>query len=128
MRENWQGDLRRRGDRSQSDIHGDEHTLNVIPARVIVEGDLRFISEAQQRRAHDAMSTIVDRSRSLPRTEATIRFTGEYPAMAPSEGNFRLLAVLDRASQDLGLGGVKALDSGGRGAGDISFVAPLVDA
>jgi glutamate carboxypeptidase len=47
--------------------------------------------------------------------------------MAPTEGNHRLLAALDRASRDLGLGGVKANDPGLRGAGDISFVAPMLD-
>ena len=65
--------------------------------------------------------------RGLPRTEASIAFADEYPAMAPTQGNHELLAALDRASRDLGLGGVTALDPGRRGAGDISFVAQLVD-
>ena len=97
----------------------------MIPARVIVEGDLRFLSEDQKRRAREAMLKIA--GRGLPRTEAVITFADEYPAMAPTQGNHRLLAALDRASRDLGLGGVKANDPGLRGAGDISFVAPMVD-
>ena len=102
-----------------------EGKLNVIPARVVVEGDLRFISEDQEQGARKMMHKII--GRGLPRTEATLSFADEYPAMSPTEGNYKLLAALDRASRDLGLGGVKALDPGRRGAGDISFVAPEVD-
>ena len=90
-----------------------EGKTNVIPARAIVEGDLRFLSEDQKRRAREAMRKIV--GRGLPRTEATITFADEYPAMAPTQGNHELLAALDRASRDLGLGGVKAHDPGLRG-------------
>ncbi len=99
--------------------------LNVIPGRVIVAGDLRFLSEAQKRQARERMRTIV--GRGLPRTEATLTFADEYPAMAPTDGNHRLLDALDRASRDLDLGGLTALDPGRRGAGDISFVAPMID-
>lgn len=102
-----------------------EGKTNVIPGRVVVEGDLRFISEGQKERAREAMRRIV--ARHLPKAEATITFGDEYPAMAPTEGNYRILAELDRASRDLGLGGIKALDPGKRGAGDVSFVASLVD-
>ena len=65
--------------------------------------------------------------RSLPQAEAAITFADEYPAMAPTKGNYQLLAALDRVSRDLDLGGVQALDPGLRGAGDISFVAPKLD-
>jgi len=47
--------------------------------------------------------------------------------MSPTPGNGRLLAVYDSASRALGYGPVAALDPGRRGAGDISFVAPLID-
>jgi glutamate carboxypeptidase len=102
-----------------------EGKTNVIPGRVVVEGDLRFISEEQKERAREAMRKIV--ARNLPKTTAIITFADEYPAMSPREGNYRLLTTLDRASRDLGLGGVKALDPGRRGAGDISFVGPKLD-
>ena len=46
--------------------------------------------------------------------------------MAPKEANYELLRTLDRVSQDLGLGPVRALDPGRRGAGDVSFVADQV--
>src|SRR5260370_6995552 len=60
-------------------------------------------------------------------TGARVVFRDEYPAMSPTPGNARLLAVYDSASQALGYGAVAALDPGRRGAGDISFVAPLID-
>jgi glutamate carboxypeptidase len=103
-----------------------EGKTNVIPARVIVEGDLRFISAGQQQAAREKMRAIA--GRSLPGTKAALTFSDEYPAMSPTEGNHRLLAALDRASRGLGLGEIRALDPGRRGAGDISFVAPRLDA
>ena len=47
--------------------------------------------------------------------------------MSPTPGNARLLAIYDSSSRALGYGTVAALDPGRRGAGDISFVAPLID-
>jgi glutamate carboxypeptidase len=46
--------------------------------------------------------------------------------MAPTPGAEALLAELDAASRDLGLGAVPALDPGKRGAGDIGFIAHLL--
>jgi glutamate carboxypeptidase len=98
---------------------------NVVPARVFVKGDLRFLTPEQFERAVATMREIV--SRSLPRTSATIEFEGGYPSMPPTDGNRRLLALYDQASRDLGHGPVREYDPGMRGAGDISFVAELVD-
>lgn len=97
---------------------------NVIPAAVSVQGDLRFIDDAQRERAKEAMRAIV--AGSLDEASASIRFKDEYPAMAPRPGNYEILKVLDAVSRDLGMGGVKALPPGERGAGDISFVASKV--
>jgi glutamate carboxypeptidase len=47
--------------------------------------------------------------------------------MSPTPGNYRVLAAYDSVSQALGWGPVVALDPGRRGAGDISFVAPIID-
>ena len=99
--------------------------LNIIPPRAIAHGDLRFISSEQLDRTRERMRSIV--AQHLPGTDATIVFRDEYPAMSPTPGNARLLAVYDSASQALGYGPVAALDPGRRGAGDISFVAPLID-
>src|SRR6266550_330370 len=99
--------------------------LNIIPSRAVAHGDLRFISAEQLQRTRQRMRDIV--AQHLPGTDATIVFRDEYPAMSPTPGNARLLAVYDSASRALGYGAVAALDPGRRGAGDISFVAPLID-
>ena len=96
----------------------------MIAAKVFVEGDLRFISEAQKEAARTKMREIV--AKNLPRTSAKITFEDGLPAMFPSEGNYNLLKQMDQASRDLGFGKVEALDPGERGAGDISFISDLV--
>lgn len=99
---------------------------NVIAATAFVHGNTRFISEEQLERSRARMREIV--SRHLPRTSAAIEFDTEYyPAMTPTAGNERLLAILDRVSRDLGHGPVTALDPAARGAGDIAFVASILD-
>lgn len=97
---------------------------NVIPAKVFVDGDLRFISEEQKEKARAKMREIV--SKNLPGTSAKIEFFDGIPAMTPREGNYELLKHLDQASRDLGLGPVVAFDPGRRGAGDIAFIADLI--
>jgi glutamate carboxypeptidase len=99
--------------------------LNIIPRSAVVHGDLRFISEEQKERTRAKMRAIV--AQHLPGTDATITFQDEYPAMSPTPGNARVLAIYDSVSRALGYGAVLALDPGRRGAGDISFVAPLID-
>lgn len=98
---------------------------NIVARRAVAEGDLRFISEAQKEATRARMLEIV--AAHLPGTTATITFSDGYPAMSPTPGNARVLAAYDTASRALGHGGVEALDPGARGAGDISFVAPIVD-
>jgi len=97
---------------------------NVVAAKAVVNGDLRFISETQKLSARTRMMEIV--AKSLPGTTATITFEDGLPAMSPNDGNYKLLADLDKVSKDLGFGPVEALDPGERGAGDIAFVADLV--
>jgi len=99
--------------------------LNIVSRAAVAHGDLRFISEEQKERTRAKMREIV--ARHLPGTSATITFEDEYPAMSPTPGNARLLAQYDSSSQALGWGKVDALDPGRRGAGDISFVAPIID-
>ena len=98
---------------------------NVVPQTAVVTGGLRFITEGQKERARAKMQEIV--ANNLPHTSATITFTDSYPAMPPTEGNLKLLEVLNNVSLDLGQGEVKAYDPGKRGAADISFVASYVD-
>jgi len=96
---------------------------NIIPQRTLVRGDLRFVSAAQLTEAQAKMQAIVG-SNNLPRTSAVLKFDEGYAAMPPSPENYALLAQLDQASRDLGLGEITAFDPRGRGAGDISFVSP----
>jgi glutamate carboxypeptidase len=98
---------------------------NVVAEKMIVKGDLRFISEEQKANARTKMKEIV--GANLPQTSATILFSDGYPAMGPTEGNYKLLEKLNKVSFDLGQGIVKAYDPGKRGAADISFVADYVD-
>lgn len=97
---------------------------NVVPAKVVVNGDLRFISEEQKEKARMRMMEIV--AKSLPGTTAKINFSDGLPAMTPRDGNYELLKKLDQVSQDLGFGKVEALDPGDRGAGDVAFVSNII--
>jgi len=97
---------------------------NVVPAKVVVNGDLRFISEEQKERARARMREIV--AKNLPGTTSKITFSDGLPAMTPNEGNYGLLKQLDQVSQDLGFGKVEAVDPGDRGAGDVAFVSNMI--
>lgn len=98
---------------------------NVIAANAVVAGDLRTLSIEQLDRAKSRMRAIVARAPAL--SAAEIEFSDGYPPMAPSEGNQRLLAVLDRVSRDLGFGAVSAVDPARAGAADVAFTAGHVD-
>jgi glutamate carboxypeptidase len=101
-----------------------EGKANVVSAKAIVRGDLRFISEEQKEKASAKMREIV--ARNLPGTSAKITFSDGIPAMPPTTGNYALLKQLDEVSQNLGFGKIEAFDPGERGAGDISYVAHLI--
>ncbi len=98
---------------------------NVVPRKVIVDGGIRTISQEQLERAREAMRKIVENN--LPGTDAVIKFEDRYPAMAPTEGNRQLRAVLSDINEDLGRGPMPILDPARRGAADVSFVAPHSD-
>lgn len=99
--------------------------LNIIASNVTVSGDLRFLTEGQKDSTRERMRAIATHD-NLDGTSAAISFADEYPAMAPTPANYALLAIYDSASRALGYGPVTALDPGRRGAGDISFVAPML--
>jgi len=101
-----------------------EGKANVVSAKAIVRGDLRFISEEQKETASAKMREIV--AKNLPGTSAKITFSDGIPAMPPTTGNYALLKQLDEVSQNLGFGKIEAFDPGERGAGDISYVAHLI--
>ncbi|MGY6743787.1 MAG: M20/M25/M40 family metallo-hydrolase [Cecembia sp.] len=98
---------------------------NIVAREAFVTGDLRFLGEPQKEAAREKMRQIV--AQNLNGTTAEIQFEDGIPSMPPTEGNMSLVTVLDRVSQDLGFGEVRAGDPGSRGAGDISYVADYLD-
>jgi glutamate carboxypeptidase len=100
--------------------------FNVIAQTALVRGDLRALSDEQMRRARERMREIT--ARSLPKAAANIEFADIYPAMSPTSGNRALLEVLNQVNRDLDLSLMEPLDPAKRGAADVSFVAPYVDA
>ncbi|HUF47780.1 MAG TPA: M20/M25/M40 family metallo-hydrolase [Vicinamibacterales bacterium] len=97
---------------------------NVVAERTVASGDLRALTVEQFERAKAAMQDVV--RTALPHTSAELTFDEGYPPLAPTAGNERLLALFDRASRDLGLGGVAPVSPDRAGAADVSFVADLV--
>jgi glutamate carboxypeptidase len=97
---------------------------NVIAQDVMISGGLRFLTQEQLQRARGKMREIV--ARNLPHTSARIEFQDRYPGMAPTAGNLALFEVLKGVNADLGLPEPTPWDPAKRGAGDVSFVAPLV--
>jgi glutamate carboxypeptidase len=98
---------------------------NIISPSVVVTGDLRFLTEAQKQAAREKMKSIV--SKHLNGTDAEIRFQDGIPAMEPTEGNNRILKIINEISIAMGIGSTQAGDPGARGAGDISYIAKYVD-
>ena len=116
-----------------SDVKYDTTTLsgslagktNIISPITWVQGDLRAMDQAQISRAQAKMKEIV--GRNLPGTTAEITFDEGYPPMAVTSGNTALLELYSGSSAALGHGALQASDPARRGAGDLSFVAPLID-
>ena len=98
---------------------------NVIANTATVKADLRYLDYPQRDRVLARMRDIV--AQNLPGTSATIAFHDSYPPMAVTPGNLKVLDLYSRASQDAGLGTIAPLPAEARGAGDIQFVAPLLD-
>jgi glutamate carboxypeptidase len=116
-------DVRYEADASRGTAFG---KTNVVAQSAVVTGDLRTLTDEQLQRTRQRMREIV--ARHLPRTEAEIAFTDGYPSMPPTPGNQALLDLLNRVNASLGAPRMEALDPGRRGAADVSFVAPYVDA
>jgi len=99
---------------------------NVVSQAATVHGGIRTISTEQLDKTMARMKDIA--SQNLPGTTAKIEFRTSYPPMAPTKANYALLDKLESVNMDLGYGQLDPLDPGERGAADISFVAPHVDA
>ncbi|MFT4604797.1 MAG: glutamate carboxypeptidase [Rhodothermales bacterium] len=98
---------------------------NVVAEHATITGDLRAITLPQLEMARERMRFVTQHN--LPQTEATISFSEGYPPLAPTEGNYRLLAMFSQISQDLGFGEVLPVNPRNAGAADVSFTAGLVD-
>ncbi len=98
---------------------------NIIAPVTWMQGDLRAMNQEQIVRAQTKMREIV--ARSLRGTSAEISFSEGYPPMAVTPGGERLLGIYSGVSASLGYGPLVASDPARRGAGDLSFVAPLID-
>ena len=94
---------------------------NVVAEQAVVSGDLRALTVEQFENAKKTMREIV--GQSLAKTHAEIVFDEGYPPLAPSAGNEKLLVMYDKASRDLGLGAVEAVNPDRAGAADVSFIA-----
>ena len=99
---------------------------NIIAKQLVVQGDLRSLTPGQLDSARAVMKDIV--ANNLPGTSAKISFDDGYPGMPPTDGNRAILSVFDQVSRDLGYPAIEALPPERRGAGDVSFVAPIIDA
>jgi len=99
---------------------------NVVPGTAVASGDMRTVNDEQFQRVRQRMRQIV--ARHLPGTSADLRFEEGYPSMPATAGNQKLLDLLNAVSRDLNLETLEALPPSRRGAGDVSFVAPYVDA
>ena len=99
---------------------------NIIPAVAVARGDLRTLSNEQTERVRAGMRRIVEAP--LPHATSRIVFEEGYPAMAPTEASRALLTRLNEINAAAGLPIMGELDPLERGAGDIAFVADIVDA
>ena len=98
---------------------------NVIAQSTVVSGDIRAISNKQLIKAKKVMQKIVEQN--LAHTNAELIFDEGYPPMAPTAGNYDLLAIYNQVSKDLGYDKVMAVNPRKAGAADISFAADYVD-
>jgi glutamate carboxypeptidase len=99
---------------------------NVVAESAYVAGDLRALTPEQLARTKATMQRIT--ARHYNKTGATLTIDDAYPPFAPTDGNRRLLELLDKGSRDAGLPSVGAVDPARAGAADISFVAGRVEA
>tara|TARA_R110000868_G_scaffold301181_2_gene561620 strand:- start:11 stop:1309 length:1299 start_codon:yes stop_codon:yes gene_type:complete len=99
---------------------------NVVASVVKVKGDVRYLDEKQKQSAEQKMRDIV--SSKLPGIKSNIEFVDGIPPMSPTANNLKLLNAYSQVSQDLGQGKVVPIPANARGAGDISYIAGVVQA
>lgn len=102
-----------------------EGRTNIIPPQFWAAGDLRFVRDAQLDSARAVMRDIV--AHPLPEASSEITFDPDYyPAMPATPAGERLVAEFDAVNRALGYGPARAQDPLSRGAGDVSFIAPII--
>ncbi len=102
-----------------------EGRTNIIPPVFWASGDLRFVRDAQLDSARKVMRDIV--AHPLPEASSEITFDPDYyPAMPATPAGARLVAEFDAVNRALGYGPARAQDPLSRGAGDVSFIAPII--
>jgi len=99
---------------------------NIVPGTAVASGDIRTIDDGQLRRTREKMRQIV--AKHLPGTGGEITFEDLYPSMPATPGNQRVLDQLNSVNRDLSLPTMEPLPPGRRGAGDLSFAGPYLDA
>ena len=97
---------------------------NIIPPIFRATGDLRFLTEEQKESARVRMRAIA--ASSLQGAKATISFEDRYPAMPVTPEGEKLLRIFDGTSRALGYPSVGTSAPESRGAGDVSFIAPII--
>jgi glutamate carboxypeptidase len=90
----------------------------------VAQGDLRFLTEGQKDSARARMREIV--ARPLEGARGEISFTDAYPAMEVTRVGEGLLSLFSATSRSLGYPAVSTTAPESRGAGDISFIAPII--
>lgn len=100
--------------------------INVVAKKTEAIGDLRYLSLEQREATKNKMRQIV--AKHLAHTKATISFIDTIPPMTPTKANFALLHKLNDINHLLGGGDLHPLPPRLRGAGDISYVADVVQA
>jgi len=98
---------------------------NVVAKEVTIMGDLRCLTVDQQENAMKKMKEIV--ANNLPGTSAKINFKEGYPPFAPIDGNYELMKLFSKVSEELGFGEVGPVNPSDAGAADISFTNGLVE-
>ena len=81
---------------------------NVVPNKVIVSGEIRTVSAAQEARTREKMLAIV--AAHLPQTDAELRFRGQYSPMEEKPGNLLLAKQFSEVSLALGAGALAPND------------------
>lgn len=109
-------------EKNQAEARGKK---NIIASKLLVSGDMRYISEQQKWVIMKQMQRIVYLAAGK---SAKIEFSEKKLSIPLTLKNQELLLMFSDVSEELGYGKVEALDPLKRGASDLSYVASIVPA